>query len=152
MQRINTTVSEDNSEVMRKYLFFILLFWAVSIAAQKDSTVVPGVKPMAETVSLPTKTAEFPGGHRAFVNEILKNFKTAPLVKAGIMSAKVVATFIVDTEGKMVDIKIESYEHPMVKNEFLRTLKMVKTLWIPAEQNGKKVRSIMRQPLIFNLQ
>jgi len=152
MQRINTTVSEDNSEVMRKYLFFILLFWAVSIAAQKDSTVVPGVKPMAEAVSQPTKTADFPGGHRAFVNEILKNFKTAPLVKAGIMSAKVVATFIVDTEGKMVDIKIESYEHPMVKNEFLRALKMVKILWIPAEQNGKKVRSIMRQPLIFNLQ
>jgi hypothetical protein len=146
------TVSEGKLLRMRKYLFFILLFWIVSVAAQKDSTVVPGVKPIAEAVSLPTTTAEFPGGHRAFVNEILKNFKTAPLAKAGIMNAKVIATFIVDTEGKMVDIKIESYEHPMVKNEFLRTLKMVKIPWIPAEQNGKKVRSIMRQPLIFNLQ
>ena len=35
---------------------------------------------------------------------------------------------------------------------FLRALKMVKTKWIPAEQNGKKVRNLMRQPLVFNLQ
>jgi hypothetical protein len=52
----------------------------------------------------------------------------------------------------MVDIKIESYEYKMVKDEFLRALKMVKTQWIPAEQSGKKVRSIMRQPLVFSLQ
>lgn len=138
---------------MKKYLFFILLFWVVSVAAQKDSTVVPGVKPVVvASESLAGKTAEFPGGHQAFVKEILKNFQTSPMVKAGIMNAKAVAIFIVDTDGRMVDIKIESYEHQMVKNEFLRTLKMVKTLWIPAEQNGQKVRSIMRQPLIFSLQ
>jgi hypothetical protein len=59
------TVSEGKLLRMRKYLFFILLFWIVSVAAQKDSTVVPGVKPIAEAVSLPTTTAEFPGGHRA---------------------------------------------------------------------------------------
>lgn len=68
------------------------------------------------------------------------------------MKAKAVATFIVDAEGNMVDIKIESYEYKMVKDEFLRTLKLIKTQWIPAEQNGKKVRSIMKQPLVFSLQ
>ncbi|UWX59831.1 energy transducer TonB [Chryseobacterium oranimense] len=136
---------------MKKYLLFLLVFWVVSIAAQ-DSMAVKGPKPMASAGSASTKSPEFPGGHRAFVTEILKYFRTYPMVKAEIMSAKAVATFIVDTEGNMVDIKIESYEYKIVRDEFLRALKMVKTKWIPAEQDGKKVRNLMRQPLVFNLQ
>ncbi|OCA78214.1 hypothetical protein BBH99_09465 [Chryseobacterium contaminans] len=145
------TVSEDNFQSMLKFLFFPMLFWAVSINAQKDSTTFPKPEPPAPVESAPHKTPEFPGGHRAFVTEVLKNFRTSPLVRAEIMSAKASANFIVDTEGNMIDIKIESYEHAMVRDEFLRALKMVKTKWIPAEQDGKKVRSVMRQPLIFNL-
>jgi hypothetical protein len=137
---------------MKKYLLFILVFRALSVAAQKDSTVVPGHQPMAVAESASTKPPEFPGGHRAFVTEVLKYFRTYPMVKAEIISAKAVATFIVDTEGNMVDIKIESYEYKIVRDEFLRALKMVKTKWIPAEQDGKKVRNLMRQPLVFNLQ
>lgn len=136
---------------MPKSLFFILLFWAVFMNAQKDSTVYPKPQPTAPIESAPHQTPEFPGGHKAFVTEILKNFRTSPLVKAEIMRAKASAKFIVDTEGNMIDITIESYEHTMVRDEFLRALKMVKTKWIPAEQDGKKIRSIMRQPLIFNL-
>ncbi|KXH83303.1 energy transducer TonB [Chryseobacterium kwangjuense] len=137
---------------MKKYLFFILIFQAVFIAAQKDSTVVPGPKPAPVAETSFTKAAEFPGGHKAFVAEILKNFRTSPLVKAEIMSAEAVATFMVDTDGNMVDIKIESYKHKLVKDEFLRALKMIKTQWIPAEQDGKKVRNFMRQPLVFSLE
>ncbi|CEJ67948.1 hypothetical protein BN1195_00230 [Chryseobacterium oranimense G311] len=137
---------------MKKYLLFILVFWAVSVAAQKDSTVVPDSKPTASAEAVSIKAAEFPGGHRAFVAEILQYFRTSPMVKAEIMSAKAVATFIVDTEGNMVDIKIESYEYKIVRDEFLRALKMVKTKWFPAEQDGKKVRNLMRQPLVFSLQ
>lgn len=152
MRKINMTALEDKIYPMKKYLFFILLFWAVSIAAQKDSTVIPGPKPSVDAEPRPSQIAAFPGGHQAFVKEVLKNFRTSPLVKAEIMKAKAVATFIIDTEGNMVDIKIESYEYKMVKDEFLRALKMIKTQWIPAEENGKKVRSIMRQPLVFSLQ
>lgn len=137
---------------MKKNLLFILLFWAASVAAQKDSTAVPAVDPTLHTEATSTKIAEFPGGHQAFVKEILKYFHTSALVKADIMKAKAVATFVVDTDGSMVDIKIESYEYKMVKDEFLRTLKMIKTKWIPAENNGKKIRSLMRQPLTFSLQ
>jgi len=146
------TVLADNFYPIKKYLLFILLFCTVSIAAQKDSTVIPASKPSADVASKPSQTAAFPGGHQAFVKEILKNFRTSGLVKAEIMRAKAVATFIVDAEGNMIDIKIESYEYKMVKDEFLRALKMVKTQWIPAEQDGKKVRSTMRQPLVFSLQ
>ncbi|MGG5209287.1 hypothetical protein ACQWU4_10070 [Chryseobacterium sp. MIQD13] len=137
---------------MKKYLFFILLFCFISASAQKDSTAAQRAKPIVSAESAPFKAAEFPGGHRAFVTEILKNFRTSPLVKAEIMSARAVANFIVDAEGNMTNIRIESYEHTMVRDEFLRALKMVKTKWIPAEQDGKKVRSVMRQPLVFNLQ
>ncbi|EJL70853.1 Gram-negative bacterial tonB protein [Chryseobacterium populi] len=138
---------------MNKYFFPILfLFCGITVSAQKDSTIVPGLKPLTDVTSAPSKIAEFPGGHQAFVRKILDNFHTPPLVKADIVKAKAVATFIVDTEGNMTDIKIESYQHQMVRDEFLKALKMIKTKWIPAEQNGQKVKSLMRQPLIFNLQ
>ncbi|KMQ66553.1 hypothetical protein ACM46_03220 [Chryseobacterium angstadtii] len=145
------TASEGNIQGMKKYIFFILLFWTATVAAQKDSAVTPAHQPSADVKAGPVKDAEFPGGHKAFVAEILKYFRTSPLVKADIMSAKAIASFIVDTEGNMVNIKIESYEHTLVKDEFLRALKMIKTRWIPAEQDGKKVRSFMKQPLVFNL-
>ena len=103
---------------MTKSSLLILLFWALSIPAQKDSTVVPGSKLTAAAESSSTKPPEFPGGHGAFVTEILKYFRTSPMVKAEIMSAKAVATFIVDAEGNMLDIKIESYEYKIVRDEF----------------------------------
>lgn len=147
------TVLADKSLIMKKYFLFILfLLCSIPVSAQKDSTAVPGPKPLSDVVSAPSKIAEFPGGHQVFVRKILDNFQTAPLVRADIVKAKAVATFVVDTEGNMTDIKIESYQHQMVRDEFLKALKMIKTKWIPAEQNGQKVKSIMRQPLIFNLQ
>ncbi|WP_160138173.1 hypothetical protein [Chryseobacterium sp. c4a] len=136
---------------MAKSFLFILIFWVAYTNAQSDSTTAPKAQPTSPVESAPRKTPEFPGGHKAFVTKVLKNFRTSPLVKAEIMRAKASANFIVDTEGNMVDIKIESYEHTMVRDEFLRALKMVKTKWIPAEQDGKKVSSVMRQPLVFNL-
>ncbi|QQQ27054.1 hypothetical protein [Chryseobacterium indoltheticum] len=51
----------------------------------------------------------------------------------------------------MINLKIESYDHEMVKKEFLSALNKIKTKWVPGEQNGEKVKMRMRQPLQFNL-
>ncbi|ASK31310.1 hypothetical protein CEY12_14895 [Chryseobacterium sp. T16E-39] len=99
-----------------------------------------------------SKNPEFPGGHQAFVKKILNNFQTGVLARLNISSVKAVASFVVEKDGSMGDIQIESYENEIIKKEFLKALKSVNTKWTPGEIKGEKVRMKMRQPLIFRLE
>lgn len=140
-------ISADKFLVMKKFFsLIILLFCTIFISAQKDSVGVAG-EPIAKSKSTP----EFPGGHQAFSMQIFNNFQSHQLVRSNIERAKAVATFFIEPDGSMSDIKIESYENELVKNEFLKAIRRVKTKWIPAEKNGEKVRMKMKQPLIFQL-
>lgn len=85
------------------------------------------------------------------MRQIINNFKTSALSKQNIAKARAIAVFDIDTDGNMINLKIESYDHEMVKKEFLSALNKIKTKWIPGEQNGEKVKMRMRQPLQFNL-
>jgi hypothetical protein len=96
-----------------------------------------------------SKNPEFPGGHQAFVKKILSNFRTPLLSKLNISSAKAIATFVVEKDGSMGSIKIESSENEIVKKEFLKALQSINTKWIPGEINGEKTSTRMRQPLVF---
>lgn len=136
---------------MKKYLFVIFIFWAASVAAQKDSAAVsPSAQPTVHASDF--KNPQFPGGQKAFSQEILKNFRTTVPASLNIKKAKASAVFIVETDGSMSNIKIESYEHESIRNEFIKALKMISTKWTPAEENGIKVRARMRQPLVFVLE
>lgn len=151
MLKINMTVSEDKFQRMKKYFFLMILFWAVSVSAQNTPTPAPAPSQPADTLKN-FVNPEFPGGHRAFVQQILKNFRTSIPAKQNIKTAKVIATFMVEPDGSMSQIAIESSENELVKNEFLRALKKVTTRWTPAEKDGVKVRARMRQPLVFVLE
>jgi hypothetical protein len=134
---------------MKKHLAIIfLLFCIASISAQQDS-----IKPIESNVPIKmeksSKNPEFPGGHQAFVKKILSNFRTPLLSKLNISSAKAIATFVVEKDGSMGSIKIESSENEIVKKEFLKALQSINTKWIPGEINGEKTSTRMRQPLVF---
>jgi hypothetical protein len=139
---------------MKKALFIILFSIGIdSVLAQQGLISISKTeKETAVAVDTKlTKIAAFPGGQTAFSRQIVNNFKTQSLVRANITQAHAIAAFFVETDGSIADIKIVSYENEMVKNEFLKALKSIKTKWIPAEENGKKVRSKMNQPLFFTL-
>lgn len=139
---------------MKKYIAFLLiLFGIISIDAQKDSIQYPEIKAGSDYKKKTSvdKVPEFPGGHSAFMRQIINNFKTSALSKQNIAKARAIAVFDIDTDGNMINLKIESYDHEMVKKEFLSALNKIKTKWIPGEQNGEKVKMRMRQPLQFNL-
>lgn len=129
----------------------MIMFWAISTFAQiTPPPIDPSPKPQDTLANF--KNPEFPGGHRAFVQQFLKNFRTSIPAKENIKTAKVIATFIVEPDGSMSQFAIESSENELVKNEFLRALKMVTTKWVPAEKDGVKVKAKMRQPLVFILE
>lgn len=139
---------------MKKNIAFLLfLLGLISINAQKDSTKLPDVQIGSDYRNKTTldKIPEFPGGHSVFMKQIINNFNTTPLWKQNITKARAIAVFDIDTDGNMINLKIESYDNELVKQEFLKALKKINTKWIPAEQNGVKVKNRMRQPLQFNL-
>ncbi|MBT2621559.1 hypothetical protein [Chryseobacterium sp. ISL-6] len=151
MLKTNMTVLEGN---MKKYLTFIILaFCVVFISAQKDSISNNNItKSVSPAGSATDKSPDFPGGHQAFVKEILSTFRTSLLSSLNITKARAVASFVIETDGSMTDIKIESYENDIIKREFLKSLNSVNTKWIPGVNNGIKTRMKMRQPLIFSLE
>lgn len=63
----------------------------------------------------------------------------------------VIVQFIVDTEGKIQDPRIFKSVEFSLDEEALRIIQK-STQWIPAVQNGKKVKSYKRQPIIFQLE
>lgn len=138
---------------MKKHLAFLLiLFCIISIDAQKDSIQYPDVKAGSDYGKKSSdKIPEFPGGHAAFMKQIINNFNTSRLAKQNIAKARAIAVFDIDKEGNMINLRMESYDHEAVKTEFLSALNNIKTKWIPGEQNGEKVKMRMRQPLQFNL-
>ncbi|AZB31308.1 hypothetical protein [Chryseobacterium balustinum] len=139
---------------MKKYIAFLLiLFCGIFIDAQKDSIQSPDVKVGSDYRKKTSveKTPEFPGGHSAFMRQIINQFNTSKLAKQNIAKARAIAVFDIDKEGNMINLRMESYDNEAVKTEFLSALNKIKTKWIPGEKNGEKVKMRMRQPLQFNL-
>ena len=79
---------------------------------------------------------EYPGGLKEFYNYIGKNYKT-PDVKG--LNGKVIVTFVIEKDGSLTDIKVIRDIGYGTGEEAIRVLKECKK-WIPAEQNGQKVR------------
>ncbi|SIS93055.1 TonB protein C-terminal [Chryseobacterium ureilyticum] len=127
-------------------IFVSAFLFSASVSAQKEPSKIP-VADSARSF----KNPEFPGGHAAFTQEVLRYFRTSVPASLNIKRAEAIATFIVDTDGVMKQFAIESSQNDVVKEEFLRALKKINKKWTPAEKNGVPVRAVMRQPLVFLL-
>lgn len=95
--------------------------------------------------------SQYPGGSPAwsrFLNKSVSGRYPQDAIDQGI-EGKVVIQFIVDREGNISGI--EAVEGPEeLRDLAIRTIKK-SGKWIPAEQNGNKVKSYKRQPFIFQL-
>ena len=94
------------------------------------------------------KMAEFPGGFDSLTVFIQKNFKFHQGYIDNV-EGKVISTFIVDTLGKVVDIKIiEGLENHIDKSCYDVISKLPD--WKPAElTDNKKVKTKFLLPLVF---
>ncbi len=89
------------------------------------------------------KKPEFPGGLKEFYDFIGKTFK-APDVKG--LSGKIFATFVVEKDGSLTDIKVIRDIGYGTAEETIRVLKLCPK-WIPGEQKGRKVRVMYSLPI-----
>ena len=89
---------------------------------------------------------EFPGGNSSLFPFISKNFKYSDEMIENELKGRCIASFVVEKDGSISDIKIIRGLGFGTENEILRVLKSMPK-WLPAEQNGKKVRCSYMLPI-----
>lgn len=93
--------------------------------------------------------SEYPGGQAAWQRFLNKTFiYPAEASDAGIQGT-IVVKFVVDKEGKVSDVQVVSGPEEL-RAEAVRVIKKSGN-WIPAIQNGHKVKSYKQQPIVFKL-
>lgn len=150
---------------MKKYTAFALLTLCITASAQNtpvaektilreafsgDDVAVPTEAPKLPEYDIYNvagieKKPEFPGGINQFYSYIAKNVRVSDA--DDFMGGKVFASFVVEKDGSLADVKIirDTAGFGMAE-EVVRVLKM-SPKWSPGEQNGKAVRTIYTIPV-----
>ncbi|WP_349680589.1 energy transducer TonB [Flavobacterium sp. UBA7680] len=150
---------------MKKFLILILICFAQNIFSQattKDSSektspkntedlpympigvVVEEDNPVYNTAGIEVKP-EFPGGQEALNKYLKDNYKNPQKDLKG----RVYATFIIEKDGSLTDIKILRDLGYGTGAEAIRVLKE-SPKWTPGKQNDKVVRVLYSMPIAVN--
>ncbi|MBE7172223.1 MAG: TonB family protein [Williamsia sp.] len=95
--------------------------------------------------------SQYPGGPSAWARYLNKTFHYPEEAQANEIQGTVVVQFIVDKEGNVSDVEVVSGPSGGgLREEAIRVIKK-SGKWEPAIQNGRKVKSYKKQPVIFRL-
>lgn len=96
--------------------------------------------------------SEYPGGASAWLRYLTKNFHYPDEGVLNEIQGVVVVQFIVDKDGIVSDVAaISGPEQGGLRQEAVRVIAK-SGRWTPAIQNGRKVKSYKKQPVVFRLE
>lgn len=109
----------------------------------QDSTKVEVFSP----VEVP---ADFPGGLNKFFKYIDKNMQHKDIFEKQGFRGRVMIQFVIDKDGSIEkeSVQVINGINKLCDDEAIRLIKNSPN-WIPAEQNGKKVKMRMMLPITF---
>lgn len=93
---------------------------------------------------------QFPGGPLEFVKWLTRNLKYPPSAQRLQVQGKVVAEFIVNTDGSITDVRVVKSLHSDCDREALRVLRMMPR-WTPGIENNSPCRTKVCIPIVFRL-
>ena len=93
---------------------------------------------------------QYPGGAKAMMDFISKNVHYPKIALENGIQGKVYVSYVVDTKGKVKDVKIARGVDPALDAEALRVVKSMPD-WTPGEQRGKPVNVMFNLPINFAL-
>jgi Gram-negative bacterial TonB protein C-terminal len=126
---------------MKKLLILIIAIFASQFMSAQAS--LNSIQTLAINYSDAEVKPEFPGGYNSFMKFIGENFKT-PEVEG--LSGVVKISFVVETTGKITNIKILNDIGSGVGEEAKRVVAKSPN-WTPGEQDGKPVRVTFILPI-----
>ncbi|MBO6034692.1 MAG: energy transducer TonB [Paludibacteraceae bacterium] len=96
------------------------------------------------------KMPEFPGGNDAMNRWLSKNIKYPLIAQENGIQGRVVCQFVVNSDGKIVDVQVVRGVEASLDAEAVRVIKSMPA-WTPGRQGGKNVRVKYTLPIRFKL-
>jgi len=93
--------------------------------------------------------ADYPGGPQGWIKYLTSHLHYPDAAVKKNIQGTVLMEFIVNTDGTIADVKAISGPE-LLKAQSIKAIKE-SGVWIPAQQNGKKVRAYKRQPITYKL-
>ena len=94
---------------------------------------------------------QYPGGPAALFSFLANNIKYPVVAEENGVQGRVIASFTVEKDGSLTDIKIVKSVAPSLDKEAQRVIRAMPR-WIPGKVNGSPVRVKYTVPLTFRLQ
>ena len=128
-----------------------------------ERRIYPAIQVMKSGTNLPTvsdeesgrkvwnfveQLPEFPGGQKALNEFLLSNMRSPSLFGDEEYSGKVLVSFIIESDGRVSNAKIEKGKSQSLNREVLRLIDLMPK-WTPGIQNGRAVRVMLRLPIEF---
>ncbi|PWH84933.1 energy transducer TonB [Brumimicrobium oceani] len=133
-----------------KAILSILLLIPMMVFSQLGLTEAKPEKSEGKIYEKVDKEANFPGGAVEMMNYIGENVKYPEISMENGDQGKVFVEFVVNTDGSLSQIKVLRGVSKEIDVEAVRVVKNMPK-WIPAENEGEKVRSMARLPINFVL-
>ena len=134
-------------------LICFALLLGLASSAQSNPVDAPVVRRESDSTAVFTTVeieSKFPGGAKAWQAYLGANFQYPKGAIKKNIQGTVIVQFIVRTDGSVTDVEVVQSVHPSLDREALRLIKESPN-WIPAKQNGRKVNSYKKQPVVFKL-
>jgi protein TonB len=93
---------------------------------------------------------QFPGGASEFMKWLTRNLKYPASAQRREIKGKVVAQFIVNTDGSVTDVEVTEHLDAACDREVLRVLRLMPK-WQAGVMNAKPCRTKVCIPILFNL-
>ena len=93
---------------------------------------------------------QFPGGASEFMKWLTRNLKYPASAQNKKIKGRVVAQFIVNTDGSVSDLELTEHLEAACDREVLRVLRMMPK-WQAGVMNAKPCRTKVCIPIVFNL-
>ena len=133
---------------MKKLIIMSLmaLFGLTTVSAQKTVVAQKNQKVFDVVEQMP----EYPGGIQALFEYLSQNVKYPADAEKQKVEGRVIATFVVETDGSISSIEVVKPAFPSLDAEAIRVLSGMPK-WTPGKQSGKEVRVKYTVPINFNL-
>lgn len=122
-----------------------------SVEAQTINHSAPSTteRPPMDQFQQVEKIATYPGGMSEFNKYFISTFKTPETFDSGV--AKLIVQFMVEKDGKIDEVQILRGLDEKTNQHIIDILKN-SIPWIPAENNGEKVKSLFTIPITIQIE
>jgi len=104
-----------------------------------------------KTFDVVEQMPEYPGGIEAMMQYLSQSVTYPKDAEKAQAEGRVIVTFVVDSDGSVVEPKVVKGVYPSLDQEALRVVQAMPK-WTPGKQSGKAVRVKYTLPITFKLQ